>query len=312
MKGLELSKKYYLSFGESMLKDEFNEIFDRLAVGLVGQGSECLGYDDDISVDHDFEPGFCIFILKEDYEKFGFKLERAYSKLPKEFMGYKRHFLSPVGGNRHGVLVIEDFYTDFLGKDSAPENYIEWLRLPSFSIKNACNGEVFVDNLGEFSKTRNKLLDYYPEDVRKKKIAGHLLMASQSGQYNYPRLIKRGELDAGQLAIFEFVKNILSIIYLLNKEYEPFYKWVYRGLRNLSKLSELEIPLGVLTQTQNGKKEFSEKQEIIDQIVGMIVEELKAQNLTDAVCHDLEKHAYSVQDKIKDNGLRATHIMFGV
>ena len=64
MKGLELAKNYYLTYGKEMLENEFPTLLPRLAVGLVGQGSECLGYDDDISKDHDFEPCFCIFITK--------------------------------------------------------------------------------------------------------------------------------------------------------------------------------------------------------------------------------------------------------
>ena len=62
MKGLELSRKYYEEFGKPMLKEQFPEIEHLIAVGLVGSGSDCYGYDDDISHDHDFEPGFCLFL----------------------------------------------------------------------------------------------------------------------------------------------------------------------------------------------------------------------------------------------------------
>ena len=312
MKGLNLSKEYYYAYGEKALKQEFSEIFPRLAIGLVGQGSECLGYDDNLSQDHDFEPGFCIFITREDYEKYGFKLERAYAKLPKEFKGYKRQLLSPVGGNRHGVIVIEDFYKNFLGSENAPSNLMDWLYLPSYSIKNACNGEVFLDNLGVFSSIREKLLNFYPEDVRRKKIAGHLALMAQSGQYNYDRLVERGETGASQLAIYEFVKNAISVIFLLNKTYEPFYKWAYKELRGLSILSHLEIPLIALTETPNGNKQAQEKLQIISDVIDEIILELKSQNLTKAVCNDLEKHAYSVQDGIVDNNLRSLHVMAGV
>ena len=60
MKGLELSKRFYETYGAPMLSEKFPELEDKLAIGLVGDGSECFGYDDDISRDHDFEPGFCI------------------------------------------------------------------------------------------------------------------------------------------------------------------------------------------------------------------------------------------------------------
>lgn len=87
MNGLEISKRFYLEYGEKAIAENFPEYKDRIAVGLVGEGSECLGYDDDISRDHDFDAGFCLWITGEDEKEIGFKLERLYANLPKEFMG---------------------------------------------------------------------------------------------------------------------------------------------------------------------------------------------------------------------------------
>ncbi len=312
MKGLELAKNYYNAFGVDMLNTNFSDVKDRIAVGLVGEGSECFCYDDDLSADHDFEPCFCMFITKEDAEKFGFKLERAYAKLPKEFMGYKRKILSAVGGARHGVIVIDDFYTKFLGDKDAPNTYQKWLYLPPYALACASNGEVFVDKLGEFSRVRNLLKQGYPKDVLLKKLSAHLCLMGQSGQYNYARCIERGESGAGGLAIFEFVKHAISTIYLLNNVYEPYYKWAYRGMRDLRVLSELEIALSTITEIGNSKKQAIEKQEVIEDIARLIISELKNQNLTDATCNNLETHAYSVMDKIEDISLRNMHVMDGI
>ena len=80
MKGIELSRAFYLELGKPMIESEFAEYADRIAVGLVGHGSECFGFDDEISRDHDFEPSFCIWLTDEDEREFGFKLFRAYKK----------------------------------------------------------------------------------------------------------------------------------------------------------------------------------------------------------------------------------------
>ena len=72
MKGLELSRKYYLAFGQELSEREFPEISDRITIGIAGEGSECFGFDDDISKDHDFGAGFCLWLNDEDYESFGF------------------------------------------------------------------------------------------------------------------------------------------------------------------------------------------------------------------------------------------------
>ena len=58
MNGLELSEKFYIEYGVPMLQNEFSHLESVVAVGLMGSGSECFGYDDEISRDHDFDPGF--------------------------------------------------------------------------------------------------------------------------------------------------------------------------------------------------------------------------------------------------------------
>ncbi len=309
MKGLDISREFYLQFGKPMLEAEFPEAIGRIAVGLVGEGSECLGFDDDISLDHDFEAGFCLFVTEKDYGEFGFKLSRAYSKLPKEFCGLKRSLLSPVGGSRHGVITIEDFYTKHLGAPNAPDSAERWLYTPSSSLLSASSGEVFSDPLGVFSSVREVLKKGYPEDIRRKKLSGHTVFMAQSGQYNYPRCLKRGESGAAQLAVFEFVKHAISAIYLLNDRYEPFYKWAYRGMRDLPILGNIGEALEFLTSTDNSQKHSKAKYEMIEDICALLINELDAQNLTSAGCCDLEKHAYSILDGIKDNGLRNMHIM---
>ena len=257
MKGLEIAKSFYNEYGKKMIEEDFADFSDRIAVGLAGEGSECFGYDDDISRDHDFDAGFCLWITREDEKIFGFKLERAYAKLPKEYMGLKRSLNSPVGGDRKGVIVIDDFYKKFLGKECAPESENEWLFTPSQSLACACNVEVFKDDSGEFSKIRDILKKGYPEDVRRKKLAKNLIFMAQAGQYNYGRCIDRNETGAAQLALFEFVKNAISSVYLLNNRYEPFYKWAYRGMRDLTLLGDLELTLSSITEIGNSKKDAS-------------------------------------------------------
>ncbi len=312
MQGLELSREFYLQHGKPMLEAAFAPVLDRIAVGLAGEGSECLGFDDGISRDHDFEPGFCLWITQADEREFGFRLERAYAKLPREFMGLRRSPLSPVGGSRHGVITVEDFYTRFLGAPTAPDTLHRWLYTPSASLLAASNGEVFADPLGAFSAVRSVLLAGYPEDIRRKKLAAHALFMAQAGQYNYPRCVARGELGAAQLAVFEFVRHAISAIYLLNNRYEPFYKWAYRGLGQLGILGQLADALQALTEMDNTPSNARAKQEIIEDTAALLIVEFEEQGLSKAACGDLEKHAYSIVDGIRDNALRNMHIMEGV
>ncbi len=312
MKGLELCEKFYNEYGKNLINTLFPEYADKIAVGLVGEGSECLGFDDQTSVDHDFDAGFCLFIPERLEREIGFKLERAYAKLPKEFMGVKRQMLSPADGNRKGVMTIEGFYQKTIGSSLPPQNIYQWFNIPPHALLNATNGKVFRDDSGEFTEIRNQLQKGYPLDVKKKKLASHTILMAQSGQYNYARCIEHGETGAAGLALFEFVKHTISVIYLLNDAFEPYYKWVYKGMRNLKKLSELEFTLSGLTETGNGKKQAGEKLEIIEDVAKMIIDEFKAQNLTSATCNNLETHAYSITNKISDAQIRNMNIFSGI
>ena len=69
MKGLDLAQQYYETYGKEMLQQQFSHVLPYLAIGLAGSGSECYGFDDEISRDHDFEPGFCVFVPSETDRK---------------------------------------------------------------------------------------------------------------------------------------------------------------------------------------------------------------------------------------------------
>lgn len=313
MKGLEICKSFYLEYGEKMLHEQFSEYENLIAVGLVGSGSECYGYDDEISRDHDFEAGFCLFIPDEDVidRQVAFQLERAYAKLPKEYMGIKRSILSPVGSNRHGVIRMSDFYNEKVGSPTGDLNISEWLRIEEFYLAEATNGEVFRDDCGAFTLIRNKLLDM-PEDVRLKKLAGNVLLMAQSGQYNFKRCLDHGEPAAAQLAVVKFVESAMRTIFLLNKRYIPYYKWSFRALRELPKLGNIADSLEFLITSDNAAETAETKYYIIEDIASIIISELQAQKITKAVCGDLEKHAYSVNDFIADSDLRNMNIFAGV
>ncbi len=313
MKGLELSKQYYEIYGEPMLKERFPELLDKIAVGLCGSGSECFGFDDDVSRDHDMEPGFCIFLPSEDIvdRRSAFLLDRAYSQLPKEFGGLRKSLMAPAGGRRMGPVRTADFFAARTGLDHVPQSFDEWLSIPEYALAEAVNGQVFYDGFGEFSAIRSALKNM-PEDVRLKKLAGRLIMMSQSGKYNFERCTRHGELAAAQLAVNEFVQHALQAAFLLNKSYAPFYKWVFRALRELPLLSELAEPLEYLLCGINGEASFDTRMFTVEEVCMAVAGCAREQGISDNLCDDIEKDAWSVNDHITDAGLRNANILAAV
>ena len=313
MKGLELSERFYRAYGEPMLREQFSALLPCLAVGLFGSGSECYGYDDELSRDHDFEPGFCILLPDESAvdRKAAFSLERAYAKLPKEFMGIRRSSVSPVGGARHGVLRTSEFFFDKVGAADGVLTVSQWLTVPEHALSEAVNGKLFFDGYGEVTRIREGL-SRYPEDIRKKKLAGNLLLMAQAGQYNYLRCLKHGETGAAQLAVGEFAKSAIETVFLLNGVYRPYYKWSFRAMRSLPKLALLAETMEYLISTDNEPSLAESKYDMIEDAAADVIDELMAQGLTKAICGDLEKHAYSVNDAIADGDIRNLHILSAI
>ncbi len=313
MRGLELSRGYFEEYGRPMLEKEFPELLAFLAVGLFGQGSECFGYDDEVSRDHDFEPGFCILLPGEDVvdRRSAFLLERAYGKLPREYMGIARERLSPVGGARRGVLRTGDVFLNLAGASDGELTTEQWLTVPEQGLAEATNGRIFWDPLGEVTGIREKLA-YYPEAVRLKKLAGNLLLMAQSGQYNYDRCIAHRELAAAQLAVIGFVDSFMSAAFLLRRRYQPFYKWRFRAFRDLPDLGSHAQELEALLTTGNHAEMAEQKRNMMERLSEKLILELRKEQLVCGVGSDMETIAYEVNDRIRDGMLRSMHILAGV
>lgn len=248
--GLKLARAYWNEYGKPLIVERYPEYQGRIAAGLVGHGSECYGFDDELSHDHDFGPGFCLWLTDEDYAAIGERLQADYESLPDTFMGFgpKSQTARAQGaGRRVGVFRIGDFFESITGYRQAPpaDRPHEWLMLDEPTLAAATNGEVFADPLGAFSKTRQgfKLM---PEDVRLSLISRRLGMIAQAGQYNLPRMLQRGDGAAAWCAINEFAEAVASLVFLINTPvsagYMPYYKWRFAALRRLSRRMAARLP----------------------------------------------------------------------
>lgn len=245
MTGLELCRRYYEEYGQPMIAEKFPDYESCIAVGLVGKGSDCFGFDDVLSRDHDFGPRFVLWVTKEVYNQIGKELQAAYENLPTSFMGIDR-IETFHGKDRCGVMIIEEFYKNVLGINPVgifaqpEENHASgkekmdaiksWLAVQDYALAAAVNGEVFRDDEGIFTKYREILQAYYPKAVWYRKIAQTCGLFSQSGQYNLPRMRRRGQFVSAELAKVECMKHAMKLYYLLNRTYAPHDKWLFKGL----------------------------------------------------------------------------------
>ena len=272
MQGLELAEKYYEAYGRPMLETKFADVVDQTAAGLVGQGSECFGFDDAISTDHDFGPSFCIWLPCKIYAQYGAQMQEAYDALPKEFMGYAGRICEDRG-----------------------------------------QGRVFEDRLGAFSNIRTGLLQYYPQEVWIRRIAQSMAKAAQSGQYNYARAMKRGDRITAELFLAEFIREAMQLVYLLNRKYAPYGKWMRKGIQDMSVGAEIGDMLELLYQVPDPTAAWEGASAddyvnclntddgrilIIEAVCNILVQILNEKGLSDKQDNFLQNHLQTVLEKI--------------
>lgn len=304
MKGLELARRYWDELGRPAFERDCPEVLDRAAVGLVGEGSECFGFDDEISRDHDWGPGFCVWLTAEDAAAFGQRAGAVYRDLPAEFLGWRRLRVGPETAHRVGVQTVPGFYARYIGFPQAPQTLREWRMCPEHGLAVVTNGQVFQDPLGAFSAVRQALLAGYPEQLRRKKLAAACALAAQSGQYNFSRCLRRGESVAALSALAEFVTQIQRVIFLLNRRFAPYYKWTHRALSQLPILGAATAPrLRLLAE------EPDRRASRIEDICADVIAALKQQGLSNSPSDFLLDHAVEIQAGITDPQLAALHLM---
>ncbi len=225
--GIMLSRAYYETFGAPMIREKFSKYESRIAVGLAGRGSDCFGYDDSASRDHDWGPDFCMWVTDETYGEIGEKLQEAYDALPEEFQGYRR---APHvnGKNRRGVIRISDFYRGLLDAESYEKT--DWRSVSDASLAAAVNGEVFRDDEGIFSAFRNRLLQGYPEEIFYLKLAETAAKFAQTAEYNFPRMYQRGDKLTARMMLWDGIKEAMRLQLYLDGKYPPHDKWLHRSL----------------------------------------------------------------------------------
>ena len=311
LKGMIISKDYYEVYG----KKAFNkmEALSGVAFAKVGEGSECFGLDDLLSKDHDFGPGFCVFVTKEQYAVLGKQMEEVYASLPAVFRGFEKPAIIE-GAPRNGVIVIEDFFGRILSLDEEETAYLiqrntlpekAWLRLSDWQLRTVTNGEIFEGEDSVFGNIYRNLKKGYPESVKKRKMAQLLGEMSQSGQYNYQRMMRRQDKYGAAFMLRGFESHVMEFLYLVNDEYAPHDKWLMKEADSLKKgqeiLYDVKELMGIIPDLKPYRKrdmidwigKDNEEDQVlpyIDRIAKRIVSLLQEEGFTKSSDPYLEQH----------------------
>ena len=309
MKGLELARAFYAA-SRPALVEAMPDVMAKAAAGLAGEGSECLGCDDDVSQDHDFGAAFCLWLPREVLRAEGERIERAFAALPAEFGGFPSRLVREARQGRVGPLPIEGFYAFFTGLDTPPATWRQWFAIPEHRLAAATSGDVFEDADGRFSAWREALLAYYPRDVWLKKLATKTMLAAQAGQYNLPRALGRGDGPSAMLAAARFAEAALGLVFLLNRRYMPFYKWAPKVGRELDILGASlgRVLGGLAAQPLRGPEDMAAI-EPVEAFCAAVADHLRLIGVSDAPGAWLWAHGPAIMAHVQEPDMRRLNLL---
>ena len=251
--GLELSQYFFEDALRPLLQEAFPGI--DYAAARLGWGSDVLGFDTDMSMDHGWGPKITLFLEEADYAVYHEKMQEYFAyNLPFEVRGFPTHFGEPYedGGVMafkstypiHHMVTIttpERFFADYLGVDiQQPLTAQKWLTLPSQKLRTIRYGRIYHDGLGRLSEIRQRF-HWYPHDLWIYILANQWQRIDQEE----PFLGRTGSVSdelGSQLIAARLIRDIMNLVFLMEKEYAPYNKWFGTAFKKLA-LSEDLLPL---------------------------------------------------------------------
>ena len=205
--GLELCRRFYGEVVRPLMTVPHS-------AALLGRGSEVLGFDDEMSTDHNCEARALLFVEAG---------VACRPEVPNRFAG--RPALVE-------VHTIRSYFEQQLGFDPAQDLAVrDWFTFPEHKLRMFTAGAVFHDDLGVQS-VRDRLA-YYPDDVWR-----YLMIATWWRVHPEMNLVGRsgyvGDELGSALIGAQLVQDLMRLCFLMERVYAPYSKWFGTAFSRLS------------------------------------------------------------------------------
>ncbi len=234
--GMDLNEAFYHDVVGPLMTKHFPEL--TYSAGLVGSGSDVLGFDSPKSMDHNWGPHLHIFFSEPDFVASKHKVDEILRQnLPYEYKGFPTHFTKgdkyrisipklKKSGPIHHLFYFwtpESFFMKFLGFDiKRKPSFRDWLLFPQQALIEITAGKLFHDDLGMIDL--RKSFAHYPEDIWKYmlsiqwgKIRDVIQFQARSGE--------EGDELGSYVSTARNVHTAMFLCFLLEKKYAPYEKW---------------------------------------------------------------------------------------
>jgi len=233
--GLELARRYWEDAIRPILSREFPGL--SYAAGLLGEGSDVLGFDTERSMDHDWGLRLTLYLRAEDLELMSPRIDDClHAHLPRTFLGFATGVgFHPDGATRpaaegesfqHRISITspKSFLSWLIGIESIADlTPAVWITAPQQKLLELTAGEVFYDGTGELTRIR-AAFGWFPDDIWRYIMAGAWKRIAQVEPF-VGRCGEVGDDLGSHLIAISLAGDIMRLAFLQERCYAPYPKW---------------------------------------------------------------------------------------
>lgn len=255
IKGRDLCRSFFNEIAKPILDQHFPNL--RYTAGLLGYGSDVLGYDDVTSTDHMWGPRFYLFLDEADLHMQE-QIRAVFSRtLPYTYEGYSVHFSLPDpndNGVQHAEFITEGpvnpliffntpagFLRDYLGAASAEHlTAADWLSFSEHRLLALSRAELYRDDLHFAEQLQG--FAAYPEEVRLYLLASNWSLLAEEQAF-VKRCAAVGDEMGSILVCGRIAERLMRLCFLYNREYAPYSKWFGTAFSRLAVSDEIKTAI---------------------------------------------------------------------
>lgn len=298
VKGLDLCEGFFNECAKPVIDKYFPDL--QYSAGLIGYGSDVLGYDDEVSRDHMWGPRFYMFLSENDIDKKDEVFNKFAENLPYEYMGYSVNFTEPdpndcgvqhpqfIDSGKVNPLIFIQTFNEFLIDEIGTADLdniapLDWLAFSEHRLLSLVSGKLFIDKLNIRKQTDK--IKFYPDDVKLYLIASQWqIIASEQA------FVKRcGEVDdeiGSQMICARIAERLMRLCFLYKNTYAPYSKWFGIAFRKLDIDENIKLKINAALKAND----LTERENNLVEAQALVADLHNASGLTDKVEYSIESY----------------------
>ena len=298
IKGLELCEGFFNECAKPIIDIYFPNL--QYSAGLIGYGSDVLGYDDEVSRDHMWGPRFYMFLGENDINQKDEIFNRFAENLPYEYMGYSVNFTEPdpndcgvqhpqfIDSGKVNPLIFIQTFNEFLIDEIGTADLdnitsLDWLAFSEHRLLSLVSGKLFVDKLNIRNQTDK--INFYPNDVKLYLIASQWQIIS-SEQAFVKRCGEVGDEIGSQIICARVAERLMRLCFLYKDTYAPYSKWFGTAFNKLDVDGNIKIKIIAALKAND----LTERENNIVEAQALVADLHNTSELTNKVDYSIESY----------------------